>query len=292
MGDGVSDAAVRAYDLEIGPWREGEPDRTADGWCFGLPPGIRPEQWPRDPVTGWPLMHGFTLKLPPGYRVHGPEVVALSFFATPAEGNDGGAGPDAVAADALDGADAHPRLHRMRDILDYAYAVILLTEAEYAGPSCRPPRDPALASGAPAPAWLRDGSAPAYEAFGGRARFQDVADPFPIHRPLRATERAEDPNAGLAPEEDYSDEPTASGYASFLYNAAGPGEPVDFQEHEWARGFASSCHVGGTMMPCQAIPDDFSPFYVEFEEGMGGYNFGGGNAQLDFGGMRFDWACG
>ena len=32
---------------------------------------------------------------------------------------------------------------------------------------------------------------------------------------------------------------------------------------------------------------EFSPFYVEFEE-----YFGGGNAQLDFRDMKFDWACG
>ena len=45
------------------------------------------------------------------------------------------------------------------------------------------------------------------------------------------------------------------------------------------------------MRPCQAVPE-MSPFYIEFEEYFGGYNFGGGNAQLDFGGMKFDWACG
>lgn len=59
-------------------------DRTSPGnkgWCFGLPPGINQEQWPLDPNTGYPLMHGFTLLLPEEYRVHGVEVVALSFFA-------------------------------------------------------------------------------------------------------------------------------------------------------------------------------------------------------------------
>jgi hypothetical protein len=33
-------------------------------------------------------------------------------------------------------------------------------------------------------------------------------------------------------------------------------------------------------------------FYVEFEEYLGGYNFGGGNGQLDFLNMQLDWACG
>lgn len=50
-------------------------------------------------------------------------------------------------------------------------------------------------------------------------------------------------------------------------------------------------HIGGTMRPAQAAPS-FSPYYIEFEEYFGGYNFGGGNAQLDFRDMKFDWACG
>lgn len=46
------------------------------------------------------------------------------------------------------------------------------------------------------------------------------------------------------------------------------------------------------MQPVQAVPH-FSPYYIGFEESLGGYNFGGGgNAQLDFKDMKFDWACG
>jgi hypothetical protein len=33
------------------------------------------------------------------------------------------------------------------------------------------------------------------------------------------------------------------------------------------------------------------PRYVEFDEYLGGYNFGG-NCQLDFLNMQLDWACG
>lgn len=73
---------MNAYDIEIvnDAAHAGEANH---GWCFGLPPGIRPEQWPLDPDTGYPLMHGFTLLLPEDYRVHGPEIVALSFFSRP-----------------------------------------------------------------------------------------------------------------------------------------------------------------------------------------------------------------
>lgn len=39
-------------------------------------------------------------------------------------------------------------------------------------------------------------------------------------------------------------------------------------------------------------PPRFSPFYVGFEEYLGGYNFGTGNGQLDFLNMKLDWACG
>lgn len=48
---------MNAYDIEIvnDAAHAGEANH---GWCFGLPPGIRPEQWPLDPDTGYPLMHG------------------------------------------------------------------------------------------------------------------------------------------------------------------------------------------------------------------------------------------
>ena len=48
----------RAYDLQM---LDRPADRERDhGWVYGLPPGISSEQWPLDPVTGFPLMHGFT----------------------------------------------------------------------------------------------------------------------------------------------------------------------------------------------------------------------------------------
>ena len=47
------------------------------------------------------------------------------------------------------------------------------------------------------------------------------------------------------------------------------------------------------MSPVQNIPDDFSPYYVEFDEDLGVYNFGScGKGQLDFKTMKFDWADG
>ncbi len=33
----------------------------------------------------------------------------------------------------------------------------------------------------------------------------------------------------------------------------------------------------------------FSPYYIEFEDHFGGFNFGGRSGQLDFRDMQFDW---
>lgn len=307
----MQERCLQAYDIDTGPWRTGHaetgPDRTEDGWCFGLPPGITPEQWPLDPVTGHPLMHGFTLLLPEDYRVHGPDIAAVAFFATPADGNDGGAREWNAEVSALieepgevppadlalrawwDRARAvHPRTHRMRDILDYAYAAILLTRAEYDGPLCRPPEpvaDPAHGD-VPPPDWIAQGSAVAFEQFSGLRDFNDTPDPFLIHRPLRLIARAEDPNAGIAPQETWDNAPAENGYVSpFFTDAEG-----QWHDQPWRKDHEAN-HLGGTMLPIQAVPE-FSPYYIEFEEPFGGYNFGGGNAQLDIRDMKFDWACG
>jgi hypothetical protein len=45
------------------------------------------------------------------------------------------------------------------------------------------------------------------------------------------------------------------------------------------------------MRPTQNIPA-ISPYYVEFDEYLGGFNFAGSNAQLDFRDMAFHWAFG
>ncbi|MBW6076047.1 hypothetical protein KZ869_16190, partial [Pseudomonas aeruginosa] len=103
--------------------------------------------------------------------------------------------------------------------------------------------------------------------------------------PLRWTARAQDPNAGVVPSE-YGD----GGYQLPHYWLDGKIERDNYREHPWVEGHLLN-HIGGTMRPVQGVPE-MSPFYVEFEEYLGGYNFGGGNAQLDFRDMRFDWACG
>lgn len=301
---------MHAYDIVRGGRTMGEPDRGADGWCFGLPPGIAPEQWPLDPITRRPLMHGFTLKLPEDQRVHGPDIVGFSFFSTPPEGNDGGPRNRNRPAEAIvdrpgverpdDPALAilwdiarqvHPRVHRMRDILDYGYAVLLLTQAEYDGACCAPP-DPAVPGEllGDDPAWRTQGSMVSFDRFEGHRHVADVPDPLRLHLPLTLTIRS-DANAGLAPRETDDDRSADGGYRAHYYWVDDVIEPDNYRVHDWAKDHRAN-HLGGTMRPIQSVPEGFSPFYVGFEEHLGGYNFGGGNAQLDFTAMRFDWACG
>jgi hypothetical protein len=311
---------MRAYDIDILPRPA---DRTRDdGWCFGLPPGISPEQWPLDPTNGYPLMHVFTILLPEDYRIHGPDLVALSFFATAHDHNDGGPTTNAQIEAVIATADPeppsdpdlrpfweaerrrHPHMNRMTDILGCGYAAILLTREEFEGPLAEPPRrgrSRALERVKP-PRWLEIGSAAAYwdvnhsqrlslpaEEHGLYRTFGQIPDRrLAFSRALAFTPRANDPNAGIAPREDWSAEKT--GYVLPYYWEGGRIEAAHYRNHDWGKDHMGN-HIGGTMRPSQAIPA-FSPYYIEFGEECGGCNFGGGNAQLDFRDMAFDWACG
>jgi hypothetical protein len=310
---------MQAYDIAM---LTRSADRARDhGWCFGLPPGISSPQWPLDPANGYPLMHGFTLLLPRDHRVHGSEIVALSLFATAPDHNDGGpCGIDGLA-EVIETATEppsdpalvpfwrsrhlqHPHLFRMRDALDCAYAVILLTQREFDGPTCEPPRviDNRFLKATPPPAWLARGAASSlWEATYSNYSKLPIEDHFlykilggvpapdlAFNRALQWTPRANDPNAGKAPRESWVHEET--GYQSYYYFLDGKSGIENYREHTWAKDHKQN-HIGGTMRPSQNIPK-FSPHYIGFEEYFGGYNFGGGNAQLDFRDMKLDWACG
>jgi hypothetical protein len=307
---------TKAYNLAL-LHAEGGP--TSHGWCYGLPPGITPAQWPLDPQTGYPLVHGFTLRLPDDYRCHGPDIAGLSLFACCVEHSDGGTSPDEAIQAAMTGAAApederylpfwqaeqqsHPRLHRMTDTLGDSFAVILLSEAELGGRLCPLPDITAARelSRHRAPRWLAVGSGRTFldDQIGttSASQRQSILKLFggapdariDWSRALRWTARASDPNAGKAPEDFFATNKT-SGYQPFYYYEGGTIKRENFREHAWAADHAHD-HIGGTMRPVQATPR-FSPFYVEFEEYFGGHNFGGGNCQLDFLNMQLDWACG
>jgi len=307
---------MTAYNLEL---LHEEPRRgpQCHGWCFGLPPGIAPEQWPLDPLTGYPLVHGFTLRLPSDYRCHGPDITGLSLFAPCNEHSDGGTTPDEAIQAAMTGAAApddkryrpfwtaaqssHPRLHRLIDLLDDSFAVILLTDDELNGPLCQPPDAAAarMLSRHRAPRWLDTGSGHAYfdSSFFGDAQEQfmhkllgGVPDArLDWSRALAWSARTNDPNAGKAPEDPHVGR-KMSGYQQPYYFEGGVPKAENYRTHAWTADHARD-HIGGTMQPIQAVPR-FSPFYIEFNEYLGGYNFGTGNCQLDFLNMQLDWACG
>jgi hypothetical protein len=281
----------RAYDLQM---LDRPADRARDhGWVYGLPPGITSEQWPLDPLTGYPLMHGFTLRLPDDYRVHGADIVAVSFFAIAPDHNDG-RDPDAPEIrEAVLARPAHPRLSRMSDILGYDYAALLLTEREYDGAFATPPAPLAIAT-TERPRWLEVGSASAFlETAAPYAQKMFAAPPraeLAENRAIALTPRAHDPNAGKAPQDAFKKRNPPTDYQPYYYYDGGVTSIDNFRLHDWGKDHAPN-HLGGTMRPSQSVPE-LSPFYVEFEEYFGGYNFGGGNAQLDFRDMTFDWACG
>lgn len=303
---------MRAYDLAILPRASDQTDPDIQGWCYGLPPGIPPAQWPLDPANGYPLQHGFTLLLPEDYRCHGPDIVAVSFFASAFDHNDGGpiiAAPDIqtamMAADAPSDPgllpfwqaerSAHPRLHRFEDILGTTFAAVLLTQDEFEGPLCQPPRltGNKYLDAMPAPKWMAVGSAAAYLEFVDRKYVNEMFGAAPTNdlaenRAIRWTPRERDPNGGRTPYDEFQHEPTD--YVQPLFRTTNAqGEP-EYRYHEWVSGLALN-HIGGTMQPSQWVPR-FSPYYIEFDEELGGFNFGGGNAQLDLRDMKFEWACG
>lgn len=302
---------MRAYDLEMLPRSAERGAADNHGWCFGLPPGITPEQWPLDCNSGYPLMHAFTLLLPEDYRVHGPDIVALSFFATApdhvfgdpeelpglrraveAESPEPPADPDFLPFWQA-GRAAHPRLHRMQDASGYDYALILLTREEFDGPACEPPR---LAENY----WLTHRSVPFWSQIGSAAAFFGPPEGYPeamvvgtdkyvmfggipardvsYHRALRWTPRLADPNAGVPPRNGRPGEQTD-------YRL-----PYDWETHEvpeWVEDHKPD-HIGGTIRNFLGV-SEFSPFYIEFEEYMGGFDFECGSARLDFRDMKFEW---
>jgi len=295
---------MKAYNIEVHHRSICDGEARGHGWCFGLPPGIAPEQWPLDRYNGYPLVHGFTLLLPQDYRCHGPDFVAVSFFSVAFEHTGGQV--NALVETALKAEKPpvdpelrplwlshhkpHPQFHYMSNGVGGDYAAILLTEAEFNGPFCQPPQHEDLSrfGGVRPPEWLGKGSARAYwdanqEIRSVRDVLGQIPDPdLTCNRAISWTPRS-DPNAGKTPMETHGGGAIAeSGYQQPF--------DEDYNDREWVAGHDSD-HIGGTMYPCQEIPEGFGPFYVEFTEEFGGYNFGAGIAQFDFQTMKFSWNC-
>ncbi|MGA4608505.1 hypothetical protein [Pseudoalteromonas maricaloris] len=296
---------MNAYNIEI--LKQSIDDKARfDGWVFGLPPGIKANQWPLDPHTGYPLKHSFTLKLPEGYRTD-ENAFAVSFFAIAVDHNDGG--PEYI--DGLEEAlfaeqspdeplfkpfwqamqTVHPSCKFAVDTLDCYYATLLLSEAEFYGELCSPPTiiERQFEDDVCAPEWLVEGGASCFWKMNYSQYLSLPAEEYQIYRELggippeavsfnRAialVANPSDPNAGKTPSE-YED----TGYIDPY-----EGDP------EWLESVSPN-HLGGTSLNGQGIPDFLTPYYIEFEEILGGHNFGGGIGMLDLVNREFDWSCG
>lgn len=302
-----------AYDLELLQHKPARGTATDHGWCYGLPPGIAASQWPLSPWDGFPMQPCFTLKLPEQYRTRGADHVALTVFAD--QQHDEPVEVDAIAEYLRSEAperpadpdllpywsykqNRHPMEFRMEDIIGHNFAAIWLTEAEFTGPLCQPPdlTGNALLRQNPPPPWLDDGTARAYFDLhvGGYDGIGEIAKTHWYRLFGRVPEighhayavgislREGDPNVGRPPRDRHLHKDERGDY---LAPNSKDAEPFDLKR------LSGRNHLGGTMFPCQWTPK-FSATYLEIEEHFGGFNFGGGNAQLDLATMELDWACG
>lgn len=300
---------TRAFDLQLHqqsalPATARGPE-WAGGWVLGLPPGISPAQWPLSPSNGHAMRHAFTLHLPPDYRKQGADRVAVSlfiedqyeeidacpeieaFFTAPLSSNP----PDNPDLHAfwLHRHAVHPAQHPMQDILGAHYVAVWLTQEEFDGTLCQPPRASSTLLG-DAPSWMTEAYADYFPDTWLYTTDRDTAlegaeagyvSGISTALPIRALPREGDPNVGKPPRE-WEHECAVSGYITAYGDE---GTALDLGR------WRPVAHLGGTMTPCQGYPE-FGPYYLEFEEAFGGFNFGGGNAQMDLEKMALDWACG
>lgn len=300
---------TNAFDLELGPQRilprVDRGDEWSGGWTLGLPPGISSAQWPLSASNGQPLRHAFTLHLPPEYRVKGEQWVALCMFVDDQQEELSHVEEIAAFFDsplAMTPPDdsnllpfwhyrhaKHPHSRTMEDILGTQYCAIWLTQQEFEGELSLPPKSLSTLLEDP-PGWIEKDYASYFHDSWLYTRSGD--DPIPgagiggaanpsVALPINAVIRADDPNVGRSPRE-WESECAISGYIEAFSDLG--------QELNLSR-WDSVAHLGGTMLPQQGYPE-FGPYYLEFEEGFGGFNFGCGNAQLDLEQMKIDWACG
>lgn len=240
----------------------GEPH---DGWIGSPGPAIGDAAWPRGPVTGLPMFHALTLRLPAEYRMRGAEFEAISLFQGEGQFADPSAPvtPDGASDDPfvrqLAGHRPHPTERGYVDEIDGRFAAVWLTRDEFEAGPADPPSD------------VRRPGEHGNDDEGPNA--WDDVEPL---RAVRLTVRP-DPNAGRAPNERGD-----GGYRSpFL---------PDLTFAEWARDLGVRSHLGGTAFPDQAIPDGLTPAYLELLE-LPGMNLGGGSLQLDLSNDVFSWSC-
>ncbi|MGW8989886.1 hypothetical protein ACWGRF_08165 [Streptomyces zhihengii] len=223
------------------------------------------------------MTHVITLELPEDYRRKGQGLVAVSFFhaddhvADDIEGVDellAGTVPTPeqaadpfLAAVAATAAARHPRQQDLQDLIGGAHALIWLTAEEFTAPRVDPPADIR-------PDDLGD------EYSRGQNAWDDSAPEITVW----IGERTGDPNTGIAPAEH--------GEGGYVQAWSSNDKDLD----AFWPSVEGISHLGGTVMPCQTLPKGLTPYVFELEDGVGGVNFGGGNAQIDLESGVFDWA--
>lgn len=266
---------MKAFDLGFGPSPDALttqpeldekitlPDAVQAGWVGTDGPAIDHVHWPRGEATGLPMMHVLSLRLPEDYQRRGPEYPAIAFFQGEgqfAEDREDDDPSDPFIAD-LAKAVPHPQLVELEDEIGGRFALIWLTEQEFASGPTAPPADP-----------RREGEHEAEDE--GPNAWDEQEDTVLVWIGERA-----DPNAGVAPVEYEDDDP----------NYEQPWGDDDFKP--WVEPLQGRSHLGGTCLCVQAVPEGLTPYYLELEE-ISGMNLGGGNLQLDLESEVFDWACG
>lgn len=158
------------------------------GWTGDRGPAIDPASWPRGPLTGLPMFHVLTLRLPEEYQRRGTEFPAIAFFQGEgqfAEEIDRDADPDDPFLRDLAMAVPHPQQTLYEDIIGGRFALLWLTDEEFAGGPAASPLDP-----------RRPGEHGADDE--GPNAWDESGHPT---EPVFLLER-DDPNAGRAPVED------------------------------------------------------------------------------------------
>jgi len=230
----------------------GEDAEQAAGWEYGLPPGISSAQWPRSRSSGLPLIHGFTIAVPPMFRAKGEDRVALSYFhpgdseSYPSDQaqtervgailsggalNDDEKGHPFWEALREHRSASHPAMVYHQDILEHDHVIVWHTEEEYRGERCPRPET----------------SVPE----GIKAKAMHLDAPVGDEQPLRFVDKA--PKA-------------------ILIQLGWPLHPVQCDEDELRDA-------------------GFGEMVMEIETDVGGVNYGDGNCQIDLENGNFDWAC-
>lgn len=285
-----TDSSVRAWNYELHGGDDtalpaGCPEVWEAGWVGSTGPGIEQDQWPRSTFTGLPMQHIFTVRLPGEYLPDAqkyPGVVAFSFFAGDGQFAEDEA-TEGVANAASDDpfevqyaqARAHPYQLLLRDILDAEFAVLYLSEEEFSSRT-EPPQDV-----------RRPGEHRGEEESFSAWALADRQQPLARKPALVGWVPTDDPNAGKVPSDVFENVDPQTGYLSpFDWDAE------DSAWFEWAKPLiAVGTHLGGTHFYAQALPDDLTARYIEFDE-FDVLNFGCGSAVFDFETGVFDWSCG